>query len=107
MKTIPINRVVAENLIRLMDSGSGPDTVAALAAAARVGGGTIQRIKSADVSCGIDTLQAIASAYDLEPWQLLVPAIDPKNPPALRQLSQEEAALYRKLQALLTQRGSN
>lgn len=81
------------------------DTVAKVAKASHVGNGTIQRIKTAEVACAIDTLHAIARAFELEAWQLMVPGIDPRNPPVLRQLSPEEAELYHRLQSILSIKG--
>jgi len=54
-------------------------------------------------SPSLDALAAIAGAYDLMPWQLLVPGLDPGNPPYLA-LSDAERALYadfRRLKAKL------
>lgn len=50
-------------------------------------------------SPGVDALAAIAAAYDLMLWQLLVPDLDPENPPHLA-LSATERELYKHLAAL-------
>lgn len=50
-------------------------------------------------SPSLDALAAIAGAYDLMPWQLLVPGLDPANPPYLA-LSDAERALYAEFRRL-------
>lgn len=67
---------------------------------------TIGRILREDSAADIDTLDAIAKACAMQPWQLLVPGLDPDNPPILP-LSTQEQALYERLRAaaaLITQK---
>ena len=56
---------------------------------------------SAAPSPSLDMVAAVAAAYDLLPWQLLVPAFDPANPPMVR-LTPEERKLYAEFQRLRT-----
>lgn len=47
----------------------------------------------------IDVIAAIAARFDLLPWQLLVPGLDPGNPPVTR-MSQQERELYENFKRL-------
>lgn len=46
---------------------------------------TIRHIEADDTPSGtsIDTVEALAQRFHVEPWQLLVPGFDPANPPKL------------------------
>lgn len=46
----------------------------------------------------LDSLQGLAKAFGLQPWQMLIPELDPANPPLLA-ISKEEKDLYARLQA--------
>jgi hypothetical protein len=43
--------------------------------------GMIQRIKEQQTNMGIDVLDQIAAVYGLQSWHLLIPDLDPSNPP--------------------------
>lgn len=45
--------------------------------------GGAQRVLSGTTNVGIDLVQKVARSYRLAPWQLLVPGLDPANPPEL------------------------
>lgn len=67
----------------------------------KVGQATIGRILSAEGNnAEIETIAKIAEAYGLEPWMLLIPGMDPGNPPVLQPASQEQRALWDRLRAL-------
>lgn len=96
-----LSKIIAGNLAALMDSREDLNTIAKVAAAARVGVATVHRVRRAEGACATDTLEAIARAFDLDAWQLLIPSIDPRNPPALRAMNASEAELYQRLKALI------
>lgn len=58
---------------------------------------TINRLLNAEVSCGVDHLVSLALALGLEPWHLLVPHMNPADPPVLtavtRRLEEFQATL--------------
>lgn len=58
-------------------------SIDAVKARTKVGRGTVQRIKGGETSVGLDVIASIAGAFGVEPWQLLVEAIDPDNLPTL------------------------
>lgn len=43
----------------------------------KVARSTMRHVIEADSGASVDTLAAIAKAYHLEPWQMLVPGLDP------------------------------
>lgn len=76
--------ILAANLTRAMRVGSEKTrSQLGLKAASGVAQATIGRILRAETDATIDTLQALAKVFDLEPWQLLVPDLDPKNAPSV------------------------
>lgn len=58
---------------------------------------TATRIKQQQTAIGLDKLDMIARAFGLSTWQLLVPGMDPENPPALKPVGDTERELYRKI----------
>lgn len=89
--------VLAANLKRLMADHPDLGTQAALSKRCRIAQSTVARILSANQAAQIDSLEALAKAFRLEPWQLLVPDLDPRQPPLLRALNQHERELYERI----------
>lgn len=58
----------------------------------------LKRIMSGKQAVTVRTLERIAAAYGLEPYQLLIPGMDAKNPQVLRSLSPAEERLYKALE---------
>lgn len=54
----------------------------------------------------VDTLEKFARGYDVEPYQMLIPELDPANPQVLRALSAAEEKLYKALEEARTAAGS-
>jgi len=94
---IDSNATLWNNVETLMVKKYGRTNLKGFATFCKVGVGTIQRIEAQQTSVGIAILDKIAHKFDLAPWQLLVPGLDPDNPPALQPVSQKERALYDKL----------
>lgn len=89
--------VLARNIRELMvrrypDAG---DKVRTMAKAAGVSLSTAQRILKEEVGATIDTIEALAEAFDVSVYQLMLPAMDPDNPQVIREASAEEKRLYR------------
>lgn len=53
----------------------------AVVEATGVGRGTVQRIRDGEAATRLTSLNAIAEAFDIEVWQLLVPGLDPDHLP--------------------------
>lgn len=77
-------QIAADNLARLMHARQELGTLEKLEPKAGVGKSTIGRLKNGDVSVGVATLEGVARAFKLEPWQMLVENLDPLAPPILR-----------------------
>lgn len=73
--------VLADNLGKIMSARKYTQTD--LQGVTRVPQRTISRVLRKDNAARIDSIEAIAHGCDLEPWQLLVPKMDPKRPPEL------------------------
>lgn len=76
------SKVLWNNVKALMDHHYGEENLNRLAREAKFGPGTASRIKEQKTSAGLDTLDKVARAFNLETWQLLVPGLDPAAPPA-------------------------
>lgn len=57
---------------------------------------TVWRLKNGTVDATLGTLEKLAAAFDVEPWQLLVPGMEAGNLPTLQALSERERQLYSK-----------
>lgn len=68
-----------------------------------LGTGTISRLRNGSVNANLETLDAIAKAFDVEPWQLLVPGMDPNNTPVLQTAGDSERELYRQFKTIAKQ----
>jgi transcriptional regulator with XRE-family HTH domain len=91
-------KTLRTNLQALMDYKHGPRTQSALHRKSKVAQATIGRIlRDSGENARIETDEALAKAYGLDAWQLMVPGMDPANPPVLRSASKEEAELYDRL----------
>lgn len=93
MVNIKTNKdILSENLKRLMDSHK--HTQGDLHRLTKVSQSTIGRIINKQVDATIGTMEVIASKYGLQSWQLLVPELNPSNPPVLREISEKERIFY-------------
>lgn len=94
--------MLRQNVQALLDSGIGPTSQIALGKKPGAGGqATIGRIVSElGENPKLETIDAIAQAYGLQAWQLLVAGMDPKNPPVLAPVTKEEKEFWAKVRAL-------
>ncbi len=89
--------IIGKNLTELMKSDMSLNTLDKVATKSGVGRGTVDRMKKADVAVTVDTLEAIANTFKLQPWQLLIPNLIPSNPPVLQPQTATERELYKRL----------
>ena len=97
----PVEDILAKNLAALMRANKkelGTQGQVAMATGKVIDQTTVGRILKAKHKVQIDTLQALATAFGVEPYQLLIPDLDPKNPQILRALSKAEENLYKALE---------
>lgn len=94
-------KVLGENLAALMAAHPELNSNPKLAAKTRLGTGTISRLRNGMVDANLDTLERMATAFGVAPWQLLVPGIDPTNPPTLQPVSERERRFYERLRDVL------
>lgn len=85
--------ILAENLNRLMDSRPPRPSQKAIAQRAGLDQKTVSRILNMSVATSVSAVQGLAAIWELEPWQLLFPDLDPKNPPVVS-MSQSERDAY-------------
>jgi transcriptional regulator with XRE-family HTH domain len=89
--------LLSKNITSLMEGHADLSTIKLLNARSGVPTGTLDRIRRGVVNAGVDHLDAIARAFDLEVWQLFVPDMDVKNPPLLASVSERQRELWEKL----------
>lgn len=87
--TLRTMAIVRENLHRLREHAGSP-TLQEIATKAGVGYGTLHRLVTGTAGPSgknpppnLDTLAPLAHYFGLEPWQLLVPNVNPESPPTL------------------------
>jgi len=94
-----IKRVVSANVQTLLDYAADRHLPYANAKALAIKAGlqpsTIGHILKCETAAKIDTLQAIAKVYKLEAWSLLIPNLDPSNPPVVPYTDTERALYWR------------
>lgn len=102
MKTNP-TETVASNLRALMLHAGmekkGEPNQSDLARASGANQRTVGRILAREQSPTVEMLETIARAFGLHAWQLLIPGLDPANPPVVV-MSEAERQFYRRLEEL-------
>lgn len=102
MKNDP-NETVAANLRALMLHAGmekkGEPNQSELARASGANQRTVGRILAHEQSPTVEMLETIARAFGLHAWQLLIPGLDPANPPVVV-MSEAERQFYRRLEEL-------
>lgn len=84
--------ILAQNLQALMKAHGAISTQAKLGLAAGVDQRTIGRILNCERAPTASQIEKIAKAFNIEPWQLLLPQLDPSDPPThVLRRSQDEA----------------
>lgn len=80
-----------KNICALM--GSEAPSVDAVQKRVKVGRGIVQRIREDKTNVQVESIRAIAQAFGLEAWQLLVPNLDAKNLPRLGEVKVVSASV--------------
>lgn len=88
---------LARNLRRLMDANPKLGTIEKIVAAGGGTNGTVGRMLQGETSARIDAVAQVARAFGLQPWQLLVPNLDPEHLPHLEMDSRRAELLAAEL----------
>ena len=94
-RSIPARTVLAKNLKALMAHHETNQT--GLGKRSGLAQSTVGRILKEAHAADVDTLEAVGKALGVTPWQLMVPGLDPANPPVLQNASPEEREFYERL----------
>jgi Helix-turn-helix len=94
-----LSRLFCENLARLMAAHPELGSQSALARRCKVGQSSIGRILAQDQSPTLDMVWKIAEAFDLEPWQMLIDDLDPRNPPITKAVDDRQRMLFARFRA--------
>lgn len=76
-KSIPLKRIIAINIKALMDITPALDTQEKLSKKTGIGQATISRTINAITAPNSNLIEKVAKAFRVEPWQLLVPGMNP------------------------------
>lgn len=94
-----VKQIVASNLRALLAYAAAHKLPYAdaksLARKAGIAGSTVGHILRGENATTIDTLQALADVYGLTAWALLIPDLDPSNPPVVPYTDTERALYWR------------
>lgn len=82
------------NLEKLMKADRDLNSQPKVAAASKVAQSSVGRILRGEQSPTLDMVHALAAAFDLEPWQMLVPDLEPGNPPITKQIDDRQRELW-------------
>lgn len=96
---INTRKVLSDNLKRLMDAHDMKQKPVAEAAKRQgfaIDQTYVGRILNMEVAATIEKVESIAAAFGLQPWQLLVPHLDPNNPPVVH-IDPAEQRLYERI----------
>ncbi len=96
--------VLAQNLNALVSWHAPKLSTQVLARRIGIGNGTLGRLRNAQVECTIETLDQVARYFRLEPWQLLVPGLDPARLPQARGMDPREREMLGALDKLVEAR---
>ena len=93
-----MRQVLALNVAQLMELHYKLSTnrPRALARDAGVSLSTVQRILSAQTGASLDNVEAVAAAFQLSAYQLLIPNLHPDNPQVVHGATKDEERLYRR-----------
>lgn len=97
MSQIDNHATLWSNVRALMIEHWGKVNLNRLARDCEIGPATVVRIKEQNTSVGLETMEKIADHFGVAVWQLLVPGMDPKNPPVLQPMLPGEKILHEKI----------
>jgi transcriptional regulator with XRE-family HTH domain len=97
MSAIDSRSVLWASVQKLMQHHWKGENLNRLAREAKIGPGSVTRIKQQRTSVGIELIDAIAAVFGVEAWQLLVPTFDPASPPTLAPMTAAERDFYNRV----------
>lgn len=94
----PLLQIVGENLSRLMAAkpALGSTTLVEKASAEAgfaVGKSTVHRVTQGATPVNLKVIESLAKTFGIDPWQLLVPRLDPKNLPTIGEAGHAQTKL--------------
>lgn len=89
--------VLSENIKNLMISHQLINSQSEISRHCDIPQRTVGRILNGETHATLGSIVGIATAFGLEPWQLLVPGLDPSNLPRLHVLTKEQAEALQSL----------
>ena len=92
----PLTQLFRENLNKLMRAHVSLSTQKAIERACGVPQSSIGRIIRGEQSPTLDMVYRLASAFDLEAWQMLVPDLEPRDPPITKQVDARQRELWQR-----------
>ena len=98
-KTLRARAQVAHNLKAVMDHTGITQMDIERKTGKEIRQSTVSRILAQKHAADLDTLETISQALGYTVWQLMVPHLDPANPPVIQNATPQERELYDRLRA--------
>jgi len=92
--------ILSKNLKALMAATPALNTLPKITKAGGPPNGVLDRIRRAQGACRIDSLAQLAGVFGLQPWQILVPDLDPARLPQLEMGVEAKNELRQHLDAI-------
>jgi transcriptional regulator with XRE-family HTH domain len=96
-------KTLAANVNALMATKPGLSSPRQVVKAGGATNGTLGRIRNGEVGASVDQLDQLARVFGVEPWQLLVPNLDPKSLPVLGGMPTQYRKLLEKVRVAAAQ----
>lgn len=90
-------KVLSDNIKNLMQHHDVLNSQSEIARRCGLPQRTVGRILNGETQANLSSIVGIATAFGIEPWQILVPGLDPSDLPRLRSVPDEQAAAIQKL----------
>lgn len=94
-RPLKTREIIAANLRKLMDKNRHSE--GDVHRKTGLSQSTIGRTLKGETATTVDTLDALAKAYGLLSWQMMIDGLDISNPPTLKVLSSKEQEFYDKM----------
>lgn len=76
-------QIFADNLKSLIEDSHNLKNIRAIARKANMGHGSVSRALNGEASLKVEQVEGYAKAFGVALWQLFVPGLNPRHPPAL------------------------
>lgn len=95
-------QILWSNIHALMQYHWGKENLSRLSREAKIGPASCSRLKEQETSVGLEIVEAVAGVFGLHAWQILIPDLEPTNPPVFV-MSDAERQFYNRIRNALNE----